>query len=457
MYFFDKIDIKMLYKQAISALRLSKTKLPRWLDSNDCQKYLRPTLTNDAALNPTANAEKFKSLLFHQQRFGFLANLQEASNLSVIKHGKCISVVTNKETSFAYRNLLLLFNTVSRLVFRTRSTYLPKNFSSKMEQLHTPSSYSFQRCKTSDSDEHAASLGKWDQIYDQLTPGTFSGEVTDIWFEGMQIFRETINQSVSQSGTTWKGSFVLGIPVGLKSPGVFAKQILTQDSILAFRGNSDFTLTTSGHFDAVCVAVPEEALINALQPHSSGDLNKLFPASPSVLVMPPGKLDELRNCLLSIFDPSNFEPGLLAYPQIQKAMCSAIIGHLAEVLGTASQAPPPSRSFKGRLQVVREATDYALSHTTDPITVGDLCEKLNISRRMLNYCFTEVYGINPVQYLRTLRLNGVRRELRNTSATTSAIRDIASKWGFWHLSRFAAEYRELFGELPSNTHRGLYS
>lgn len=324
-----------------------------------------------------------------------------------------------------------------------------------MPQRFARSPYSFQRRKTSDSDEHAESLGKWDQIYNQLTPGPFSGEVTDIWFEGIQIFRETTNRSVSQSGTTWKGSFVIGIPVGLKTPGLFAKQLLTQDSVLAFRGDNDFTLTTPDNFDAVVVAVPEQALIDAIQPHSNEELKQLFPSAPSVLVIPPGKLDELRNCLLSIFDPSNFEPGLLAYPQVQKAMRSAIIGHLAEVLGTATQAPPPSRSFKGRLQVVRDATDYALSHTTEPITVGDLCEKLNISRRMLNYCFLEVFGTNPVQYLRTLRLNGVRRELRECSGSTSAIRDIASNWGFWHLSRFAGEYRELFGELPSDTLRGL--
>src|SRR5574343_1289133 len=99
-----------------------------------------------------------------------------------------------------------------------------------MPQHCNPSPYSFQRRKTSDSDEHAESLGRWDQIYNQLTPGRFSGEVTDIWFEGMQVFRETTNRSVSQSGTTWKGSFVIGIPVGLNEPGIFAKQVLTRDS-----------------------------------------------------------------------------------------------------------------------------------------------------------------------------------------------------------------------------------
>ncbi|MDP3538335.1 MAG: helix-turn-helix domain-containing protein [Azonexus sp.] len=322
-----------------------------------------------------------------------------------------------------------------------------------MPQLQAASSYSYQRHRTSDSDQHAEALGKWDQVYDQLSPGSFEGNVVDIWFEGLQLFRETTNRSVSQAGNTWKGSYVVGIPVNMKGTGLFAKQVLTRDSILTFHSDKDFTLTTPEKFDVVALAIPEKTLIEAMGPRSNEELAKLFPASPSVMVTPPGQLDELRNCLLSIFDPSNFEPGLLAYPQVQKAMSSAIIGHLAEVLGTASEAPVPSRSFKGRYQIVKDATDFALAHTNEPITVSDLCTRLKISRRMLNYCFLGVLNTNPVQYLRTLRLNGVRRELRETPGTPQAIRDIACKWGFWHLSRFAAEYRALFGELPSETQR----
>lgn len=322
-----------------------------------------------------------------------------------------------------------------------------------MHQIQAPSPYSYLRRQTHDSDEHAATLGEWDQIYDQLSPGKFEGKVVDIWFEGMQLFRETTNRAVSQAGTTWKGSYVVGIPVNMKGVGLFAKQVLTPDSILTFHSDMDFTLTTPEQFDVVALAIPEKTLIQALQPRSNDELGRLFPSLPSVMVTPPGQLDELRSCLLSILDPSNFEPGLLAYPQVQKAMSSAIVGHLAEVLGSASEAPPPSRSFKGRYQVVKEATDFALSRTDEPITVSDLCEKFNISRRMLNYCFMEVLNTNPVMYLRTLRLNGVRRELRETVASAQAIRDIACKWGFWHLSRFAGEYRALFGELPSETQR----
>lgn len=74
-----------------------------------------------------------------------------------------------------------------------------------MQHIQSPSSYSYRRRQTRDSDEHAEALKEWDQVYDQLTPGTFEGKVVDIWFKGLQIFRETTNRSVSQSGTSWEG------------------------------------------------------------------------------------------------------------------------------------------------------------------------------------------------------------------------------------------------------------
>lgn len=322
-----------------------------------------------------------------------------------------------------------------------------------MHKIEAPADYSFQQRLTRDSDEHAESLKAWDQIYDQLSPGPFAGKVVDVWFKGLQIFRETTNRAVSQSGTSWDGCYVVGIPVAMEGNGLFSRQVLTRDSMLTFHSDQEFTLTAPEGFDVVAIAIPEATLIEAMQPGSVEELRRLFPQSPTVMVAPPGQLDELRNCLLSIFDPGSFEPELLAYPQVQKAMSSAIIGHLAEVLGSATQAPLPSRSFKGRCHVVKEATSYALAHTTEPITVADLCTRLNISRRLLNYCFQDVLATNPVHYLRSLRLNGVRRELRQPRHSPGSIRDIAGKWGFWHLPRFASEYRALFGELPSETAR----
>lgn len=317
----------------------------------------------------------------------------------------------------------------------------------------TTTDYSFLNRTTRDSDEHAESLQGWEQTYDQLSPGNFEGRVVDISFKGLQIFRETTNRSVSQSGISWDGCFVVAIPVTMQGSGLFSRQVLTRDSMLTFHSGQEFSLTTPEGFDVVALAIRKDVLLETMFPEGHDSLPGVFPNAPTVMVAEQHLLDELRNCLLAIFDPASFEPSLLRYPQVQRAMSSAIIGHLAEVLQASNRAPLPTRSFAGRCQVVREATEYAMAHTAEPITVADLCQKLNLSRRMLNYCFQDALDMNPVHYLRSLRLNGVRRELRDPDGGALQIRDIAAKWGFWHLPRFAAEYRALFGELPSNTLR----
>jgi AraC family ethanolamine operon transcriptional activator len=52
-----------------------------------------------------------------------------------------------------------------------------------------------------------------------------------------------------------------------------------------------------------------------------------------------------------------------------------------------------------------------------------------------------------------LRLNAVRRALRRTDGSRESIMRIAHDHGATHLGRFAANYRRLFGEKPSETRR----
>ena len=46
-----------------------------------------------------------------------------------------------------------------------------------------------------------------------------------------------------------------------------------------------------------------------------------------------------------------------------------------------------------------------------PITMNEICAAVHVSRRTLQYTFTQCYGIPPKQYIQALRLNQVRREL----------------------------------------------
>jgi AraC family ethanolamine operon transcriptional activator len=103
--------------------------------------------------------------------------------------------------------------------------------------------------------------------------------------------------------------------------------------------------------------------------------------------------------------------------------------------------------------LVRRADDYLRACRGGPLSLLELCRELGVSERTLHYAFQQVRGLSPMAYCRALRLNAVRQELK-AAADTATVQAIAQRWGFWHPAEFAAAYRRLFGELPSQTRNG---
>jgi AraC family ethanolamine operon transcriptional activator len=67
----------------------------------------------------------------------------------------------------------------------------------------------------------------------------------------------------------------------------------------------------------------------------------------------------------------------------------------------------------------------------------------------LRRTFRRLLGVSPARYLRMRRLHQARDALRATASGT--VTQIAVAVGFSDLGRFARDYRDLFGELPSAT------
>jgi AraC family ethanolamine operon transcriptional activator len=94
------------------------------------------------------------------------------------------------------------------------------------------------------------------------------------------------------------------------------------------------------------------------------------------------------------------------------------------------------------------------AHLRNPLSVLQLCREFDVSERTLRYAFQEVRGLSPMACFKANRLNAVRQELKAAAAGTTTVHEIAQRWGFFHTGEFAADYRRLFGELPSQTFNG---
>ncbi len=96
------------------------------------------------------------------------------------------------------------------------------------------------------------------------------------------------------------------------------------------------------------------------------------------------------------------------------------------------------------------ALDYLEDHLGDDLTVADIAGACNLSVRGLQTLFRNRLGTTPMACLREARLRRVHEELRasDSAATVSAV---AACWGLSHYGRFAAAYRERYGESPQET------
>lgn len=111
---------------------------------------------------------------------------------------------------------------------------------------------------------------------------------------------------------------------------------------------------------------------------------------------------------------------------------------------------PGSRPADPRLCPV---VAYVEAHADEPLTPRELARVGCMSVRALHAAFQQALGETPMSYLRRIRLDRVRAELLRGDPARLRVTDVAVRWGFGHQSRFAQQYRDRFGELPSRTLR----
>ncbi|MES3708651.1 helix-turn-helix domain-containing protein [Pseudomonas putida] len=104
-------------------------------------------------------------------------------------------------------------------------------------------------------------------------------------------------------------------------------------------------------------------------------------------------------------------------------------------------------------QVVQQCCDLLEKENAHDLTSLDLAIHLHITPLQLSKVYRERFGLTPTEWLRLRRLNLARRDLLEADYGDVTVAEIAMRYRFWHLGRFAATYKRLFAESPLETLR----
>jgi len=299
---------------------------------------------------------------------------------------------------------------------------------------------------------HAASVQGWNQTYSQVSAGTTDSSLMQLSGRRCHAFRERINQRVVQQGEAPRDKVCFALPLAI--PGSLRMQGREADanSLFYLRGGEDFmfhmpmgmdllSLTFDrGLFDATLECLPFAEEIETL-------------LRQAVIRVPAVRFAACRQRLLAMFSEALVNEELVGTPEREREFEQAMLEEMLQLFTDPACDRAQRSGCSVHSFIVEKCHRLALSDTIHVPSVIELCQRLQVSRRTVQNSFRLVAETTPLHYLRSMRLNGVRRTLMSTRATELSIGDAASQWGFFHLSHFAAEYQELFSELPSQTLR----
>jgi AraC-like DNA-binding protein len=300
-----------------------------------------------------------------------------------------------------------------------------------------------------DADSYAAMLSENALEISQIEPGCLSGR--HVRFGGVpsgQFSYVETSLALRGKGTfsnRWTLSVILESATPSRQHGIEVRP----GSLVIHRPNAEHDAVYGRNFKVACFSVGDDVLAK--------HFTQLDPRVQDAMRRPWSVFEPPPNARQEIIEQFGEAAAIIRLaPQVRKS--SPAIAKFEEelvcdFLETVEQEFPAHliETDQRAVAMVRQVDEDVRKSSLICSSVAELCTACEVPRRTLNRAFQTVLGMGPATYLRRVRLNGARRALRQRSASSTRVSDVALEFGFWHLGRFAEQYDKLFGESPHET------
>jgi AraC-like DNA-binding protein len=143
---------------------------------------------------------------------------------------------------------------------------------------------------------------------------------------------------------------------------------------------------------------------------------------------------------------------ILSHSEVARAMEQGLIEAVVNCLTSTSDWTDVYAN-RNHARIMIRFEEALAEHINRPPSMPELCKMIVVSDRTLRVSCAESLSMSPAQYVLLRRLKEVRRVLRAADPDVDNVSEIARRFGFVQLGRFAGRYRAIFGETPSATLR----
>lgn len=297
-----------------------------------------------------------------------------------------------------------------------------------------------------DFESMAAAARGWDQRYLKLTPGPFHGAIAMAHTARMQLAVAEWSCGLLSVGSVPKGARTFALVAGADAPARHGGQPVRPDQIATLSDQGELHFLHPRGCNLLVLSIAHGALDDMAATCLGASWDEAA-GKATVLDLRDPRRAQVQLCRLHAAaftgDPARLrDPGFA--PALEAAAAEAVLTQL--------ELPPRQVAAAQRRRLARRVEDYLRAHEARPVTIAELCAAVGAPERTLHMACRDYFGLPPIAFLRVLRLHGARRQLRERGSATS-VTETATDWGFFHFGEFAAAYRRLFGEAPSETLR----
>jgi AraC family ethanolamine operon transcriptional activator len=295
--------------------------------------------------------------------------------------------------------------------------------------------------------EHA--LSAWDHRYRQISPGAFHGSLLHTQVGSLGIFRNRWERAIHYLGVAPEGTVALALTLAQSGEGRWNGQRMGPDDMIVAGCGVEGEYLSAPLWDSVVFAIPGTELTRQIAELTHDDPRDFV--AHGIARLTPQAAAQVRQAARGYLDASARALARRDAPSPLPEMARAMIELLAHAL--VSTQPPRSQkqSLNRQRQLIRKAEAYCELNKAQPLRIGQLCLETDISERSLRAAFHKLTGMSPLVYLKTEQLNRAHDLLRAGNPDETLIKNVALANGFSHLGQFSQSYKQLFGELPSET------